>query len=160
MMKSMLCAAGLFAMTSVAAVADGHIYGAEGGWNIIKSDELKGCLMQQPQENGMLVQFGLNGKRELGYVALFAAADLGMEKGATQITNLSIDSDQFAGESVQQVSGDYQGGYMYFNNPNFLNDIINGQKMVITTQDGGQINVDLTGTKAAGAAVMECNSTM
>ncbi|MEM0924380.1 MAG: hypothetical protein AAGI13_15125, partial [Pseudomonadota bacterium] len=114
---------------ATAASADDHLFGQEAGWNIFKSDELRGCLMEQTQDSGLQVQVGLNGRKEMGYVALFATTDLGLDDGATQITNLSIDGDLFDGESEQQVTDGFQGGFMYFNNPNFLDDIINGQTM-------------------------------
>ena len=128
---------------------ENQLFGQEAGWNVFKSDALRGCLMEQTQDSGLQVQFGLNGKRELGYVALFAGADLGVDDGATQITSLSIDKNLFEGESEQQASGDFQGGFMYFNNLNFLDDIINGQEMVIQTQAGQDVTIDLTGTKVA-----------
>ena len=111
--------------------------------------------MEQTQESGVQVQFGINGRRELGYVALFAQEDLGLPDGETRIANFNIDGALFEGEGQTVVTDGFEGGFLYFNNPNFINDI-NGQEMVITTEAGTEVTVDLTGTKAAGEAVLAC----
>ena len=158
MFKPTILGAGLLMGVASVAAADGHVFGQEAGWNIINSEALGGCLMEQTQDSGIQVQFGINGKRELGYVALFAREDLGLPDGETRISNFNIDGALFEGEGQTVVTDGFEGGFLYFNNPNFINDIINGQEMVITTEAGTEVTVDLTGTKAAGDAVLACEA--
>lgn len=159
MIRSTIFVGGFFMFAATVASADGQVFGQEAGWNILKSDALGGCFMEQTQESGIQVQFGINGKRELGYVALFVREDLGLPDGDTQIVNFNIDGDLFDGEGETHKSEGFEGGFLYFNNPDFINDIIEGETMVITTQSGGEITVDLKGTKAAGEAVLACQTT-
>lgn len=156
MIKPTIFLGGLFVLAAGAAAADGHVFAQEAGWNVINSEALGGCLMEQTQDSGIQVQFGINGKRELGYVALFAREDLGLPDGETRVANFNIDGALFEGEGQTVVTDGFEGGFLYFNNPNFINDIINGEKMVITTEAGTEVPVDLTGTKAAGDAVLAC----
>ncbi|WP_068115142.1 hypothetical protein [Tropicimonas marinistellae] len=144
-----------FVIASSAAFAQ-DIYAEVEGWNVRVAEGLKGCAIERTDADGFQTQIGIDGNQEMGYVALFTLADAGIDSRDTIITHFDLDGERFVGDSVRKVDGAYQGGYVYFNNPNFAYDLAKKQTLTITAESGREIAVDLTGTNAAMEVMREC----
>lgn len=135
------------------------IYSEVEGWTVYSDTSTGTCLVEKTDEMGNAVQMGLTKDQAYGYLGVFTTADVDIKKGQEIV--VAVDGSVFTGEGTgiksKKLKGDYSGGYLLTNNPNFVSAIENGQKMVAFPEKTGAFTVDLTGTKKAIEAARKCN---
>ncbi|TLP56903.1 hypothetical protein FEE96_20820 [Parasedimentitalea maritima] len=128
-----------------------------GAWEILVDASVgNGCLAQRVFEDGTLVQIGAEPVRNGGFFAAYNAEWSDIEIGATGIVNMDFGDARFAGEVVGKVNQDLPGGYAFFDNPNFVTEFGQRQSVKISGESGRLIEIDLTGSKRAIEAVLDC----
>ncbi|WBU65405.1 hypothetical protein [Paracoccus aerodenitrificans] len=169
MTKSAVAAA-VLALSSGAALAQVEIlspgthtfteFGTSGAWKIYADQERQSCLVEGTDPNGNVVQMGLTSDHNLGYVGIFTPMDVGIRGESEQDITIAVDGNLYSGTAQLRehgISDNLQGGYFPANNPNFVNDMRNGQTMVaFENSDGAGVAIDLTGTNDAYEAAREC----
>jgi hypothetical protein len=154
-----LVAAAATALTAGAASAQFTEWGQEAGWKIMINTEMGGgCLITKTEADGDQVQIGYNPSGDRGYIAAYALRDTDLAAGEKVRLFFDLDNDYFYGEAVGQAVEGYHGGYVWFDNPDFLTDIENKRSMVVWSEGVEPFRIDLTGTKAAIAKALECQA--
>lgn len=128
-----------------------------GAWEILVDASVgNGCLAQRVFADGTLVQIGAEPARNGGFFAAYNAEWSDIEVGATGIVNMDFGDARFAGDVVGKVNQDLAGGYAFFDNPNFVTEFGQRQSVKISGESGRLIEIDLTGSKRAIEAVLDC----
>jgi hypothetical protein len=130
------------------------------GWTVFSDAARGSCLIEAVDEAGNVVQMGLTPDAQYGYVGVFTLADVDIRN--KQMVEIDIDGAIFTGEArgikASHLAGDYQGGYILANNPNFGDAIANGRTMLVFPEKTAAFAVNLDGTKAAIAEARKCTT--
>lgn len=149
-------AATLVALTvPTMALAQFTSYGTTAGWNVFHDGNAGGCFMEQ-QQGDLVVQMGVQSAPDSGFVAVYAAGDVGIAQDEPIQTTFRLDGEEFGGTSQGVNRGDLSGAFIRANNPDFLQAIRGKQTMAVTGSNGGEVSIDLTGTNAAVDTVIAC----
>ncbi len=161
MFKTLALAAVSTVVLASGALADEYAkYGAENGWTIWANKSSGGCFLENRNNNGNTVQMGLrNAGDTLGFMGLWNHSASIMEPGEVRDMKLDIDGSPYtfrAAANDGPVSNGMTGGYMYFNNPDFVAGLENGKVLTIMATGDLSVQIDLTGTKKGIAMAREC----
>ncbi|RCW82881.1 hypothetical protein [Paracoccus lutimaris] len=136
--------------------------GKEGPWTIYADGNRRSCLIEGTDGAGTVVQMGLISDKTLGYVGVFTPTDAGLGKGGDQTITIEVNGHAYSGTATMREHGladGYQGGYFLANNPQFIEDMMAGQKMIAFSDKSGKgVEVDLTGSRAAIEAASSCTA--
>jgi hypothetical protein len=136
------------------------VYEEMAQWTVYADATSGSCLAERVDTAGNVMQMGLTRDQAAAYVGVFTAAD--MEFKAEQEIAIAVDGQVFVGEvhgiRSKTLSGGQSGGYVITNNPDLVNAIAEGQILVAFPEERGIFKVDLTGTKAAIAAIRACTA--
>ncbi len=149
---AILCSFGI----SVSA-SDLETWGEIGVWEILVDAAVgNGCLAQRIFEDGTLVQIGAEPARNGGFFAAYNAEWSDIKDGAIGIVNIDFGDARFAGDVVGKINQNLPGGYAFFDNPSFVTEFGERQSVMISGETGRLIEIDLTGSKRAIEAVLDC----
>ena len=134
--------------------------GKAGPWTIYADASRESCLIEGTDGAGTVVQMGLISDKTLGYVGVFTSTDVGLGKGGDQAIIIEVNGNAYSGTATMREHGmtdGYQGGYFLANNPQFIEDMMAGQKLIAFSDKSGKgVEVDLTGSRAAIEAASAC----
>jgi len=134
-------------------------WGDVGEWEVLvdraKND---GCLIQKTFPDGTLVRLGQLPAEDGSYFAALNQDWTHIDESMSDKFYFDFGDELFAGDVVGMIEGDWHGGYAFFNNPEFINDI--GAKSEITIEGSRRVplNVSLKGTQNAIAELGRCQS--
>ena len=147
----------LSALTATGAVAQTK-YGSEAGWTILVKDNMgPGCVMTKSNADGTQIQMGIDATgQKRGYLALYTKANTKVVAGEKLSVLFDVDGQQFSGEAKGQDDGEFQGAFVWVNNPDFIYDLAKKKTLTISPKGGSLIKVNLAGTNAAFEALRAC----
>ncbi|MEM1361651.1 MAG: hypothetical protein AAGF94_08035 [Pseudomonadota bacterium] len=164
-MKSFLVTTAFAVLMAALAVAQPfQSKGEVEGWNVFYNEATGGCFMEQSQGDAVVhlgteaAMLGDGDELPFGFVALYTKEPTDVPPGDQVELAIDVDGQAFSGTGVGASSGDYNGGYLVANNPNFATALADGKTMNIAVANGNTVSVDLTGTKAAMDAVRTCQA--
>lgn len=132
----------------------------EGPWTIYADANRRSCLIEGIGAEGTVVQMGLISDKTLGYVGVFTPADVGIKGDTAQDITIEVNGHAYSGKAQMRehgVSEGYQGGYFLANNPQFIADMMAGQKMIAFSNETGKgVEIDLSGSARAIEAAASC----
>lgn len=135
------------------------LYKEVGEWTVHADASRGSCLIERSDAEGNVMQMGLTKDQSTAYVGVFTKADISIKPN--QPIEIAVDGVVFVGESFGirsgQVSGNYSGGYVLSNDPDFVTAIAEGRKLVAFPEKTGLFVVDLTGTKRAIDEARKCH---
>jgi len=145
------------ALTATGAVAQKK-YGSEAGWTILVKDNMgPGCVMTKSNADGTQIQMGIDATgQKRGYLALYTKANTKAAAGEKLSVLFDVDGQQFSGEAKGQDDGEFQGAFVWVNNPDFIYDLAKKKTLTISPKGGSLIKVNLAGTNAAFEALRAC----
>jgi hypothetical protein len=145
------------ALTTTGAVAQ-KTYGSAAGWDIIVKENMgPGCLMTKSNADGTQIQMGIDATgQKRGYMALYTKANTMAASGERLSVLFDVDGQQFTGEAKGQQEGEFQGAFVWVNNPDFIYDLAKKNTLTIQPKGGSRILVNLAGTDAAFKALRAC----
>src|SRR6188472_2216148 len=145
------------ALTATGAVAQKK-YGSEAGWTILVKDNMgPGCVMTKSNADGTQIQMGIDATgQKRGYLALYTKANTKAVAGEKLSVLFDVDGQQFSGEAKGQDDGEFQGAFVWVNNPDFIYDLAKKKTLTISPKGGSLIKVNLAGTNAAFEALRTC----
>ncbi|MGB5170861.1 MAG: hypothetical protein WBN69_05480, partial [Eudoraea sp.] len=117
-----------------------------------------GCLIQKLYPDGTLVRLGQLPAENGSYFAALNQDWTHIDESMNDQFYFDFGDELFVGEVVGLIEGDWHGGYAFFNNPEFIEDI--GAKSKITIEGSRRVplSVSLKGTQNAIAALGRCQS--
>ena len=138
------------------------VYGEVEDWTIYSDASRGSCLIERSDANGNVVQMGMTKDLSAVYVGVFTTAHVSIKK--SEPIEIVVDGVVFAGEAVGirsgKLKGNYSGGYVLSNNPDFVTAIAEGRELVAFPEKTGLFVVDLTGTKRAIEEAKKCGAAL
>ena len=145
---------------SVANAQPYEPFGQFGEWNVFKNAAVNGsCVAVRDYGGGTQHQVGIDPGLNQGYLALFGVEGMVLTKGQVAGLTFTLDGGkEFRGVAVGQEGNGMTGGWVWFDNPNFIEQLIDKDAMQVDIEDMASVTVDLSTADAAIAAVMECHN--
>lgn len=132
-------------------------WGASDYWDVMIDPTLgNGCLIQSAFEDGSVVRIGLDRTTGTGYVTAFNEAWGDIEEGKLYPISFDLDGESFDGEARGMYLEGVPGADIVFDNVDFFMSIAERQTMTMYHDGAEVMAIDLTGTMAGLAAVLEC----
>lgn len=132
-------------------------WGASDYWDVMIDPTLgNGCLIQSAFEDGSVVRIGLDRTNGTGYVTAFNDAWGDIEDGKLYPISFDLDGESFEGEARGMYLEGVPGADIVFDNVDFFMSIAERQTMTMYHDGAEVMAIDLTGTMAGLAAVLEC----
>ncbi|MEZ5753259.1 MAG: hypothetical protein R3D90_00370 [Paracoccaceae bacterium] len=132
-------------------------WGASDYWDVMIDPSLgNGCLIQGAFEDGSVVRVGLDRTNGTGYVTAFNDAWGDIEEGKLYPISFALDGEMFEGEARGMYLQGVPGADIVFDNVDFFMSIAERQTMTMYHDGAEVMSIDLTGTMAGLAAVLEC----
>jgi len=132
-------------------------WGASDYWDVLIDSTLgNGCLIQGEFVDGSLVRIGLDRNKGVGYVTVFNEAWGDIEAGKLYPISFDLDRQSFDGEARGIYLNGVPGADIEFDNVDFFMSIAERQTMTMYYEGSEVLSIDLTGTMAGLAAVLEC----
>ncbi|NBE07459.1 hypothetical protein [Paragemmobacter ruber] len=132
-------------------------WGASDYWDVMIDPTLgNGCLIQSAFEDGSVVRIGLDATKGTGYVTAFNEAWGDIEEGKLYPIRFDLDGEAFEGEARGMYLDGVPGADVVFDNVDFFMSIAERQTMTMYHDGAEVMAIDLTGTMAGLAAVLEC----
>lgn len=132
-------------------------WGASDYWDVLIDTTLdNGCLIQSEFDDGSLVRIGLDPGNGVGYVAVFNDAWGDIEEGKLYPITFNLDRQKFDGEARGVYLDGVPGADIEFDNVDFFMSIAERRTMTMFHDGREVLSIDLTGTMAGLAAVLDC----
>lgn len=132
-------------------------WGSSDYWDVMIDPTLgNGCLIQSAFSDGSVVRVGLDRRSGTGYVTAFNEAWGDIEEGAIYPISFDLDGEGFEGEARGMYLEGVPGADIIFDNVDFFMSIAERQTMTLYHDGAEVMSIDLTGTMAGLAAVLEC----
>ncbi|MEM9105371.1 MAG: hypothetical protein AAGC96_06910 [Pseudomonadota bacterium] len=126
-------------------------YKKVGEWTVLANKTRGDCLIERSDDLGNAMQMGLVKGGSAVYLGVFTKQPADIEPNTP--IQIAVDGQVYAGEAYGAKSGtlegDYKGGYVLSQDPEFVNAIAQGRELVAFPEKKGVFIVDLTGTKRA-----------
>lgn len=125
-------------------------------WTIFKNTSRQSCFIEWRSENSV-VQAGLTQQQDASYLGAFVK---GYEppEGAHQIA-ISLNNHIYVGSSMtvpQTVSGGLKGGYIVFDNPRFVADLVEAREFIAFHDTNYAVTVKLKTPQNAVNRAQDC----
>jgi len=146
-------------ISDTAAITSFEKWGDAGEWEVlVDRAKANGCLIQKLYPDGTLVRLGQLPAENGSYFAALNQDWTHIDESMNDQFYFDFGDELFVGEVVGLIEGDWHGGYAFFNNPEFIEDI--GAKSKITIEGSRRVplSVSLKGTQNAIAALGRCQS--
>lgn len=132
-------------------------FAEEGGWGVYVNDATLGCFAQKTQEDGYVFQLGQAEKgQDFGFLALYANEDVGIDDNEVSRVVFTIDGTEYQGYTIGRRQGEYDGGFVYTNNPSFVEGLSQQSKLTLFPGAENEYVVDTAGIDAAINKTLEC----
>ena len=143
---------------SAAFATDLESWGEAGAWSILVDPATgNGCLMEKTLEDNTLVQIGAVPNRQGGFLGVYNPAWDDIEDGAEGVIRMDFGDALFEGAVEGKVFNGMPGGFAFFDNPNFVDEFAKRESLIVVgTNSGHRVEIDLTGTTKGLAAVRAC----
>jgi len=134
-------------------------WGQSGDWSILVDPNVgNGCLIQKDFDEGFRMRLGYVPDRQGGFFALLSEEWGHVEPGNTGVIRFISDQDKFAGEAEGIEDGTMRGGWAFFNNPEFTEELTRRQFITVLGPRGGELTIDLTGSARAIQEARRCQT--
>jgi len=138
------------------------VYKQVGDWTVYADADRESCLIERSDDDGNAMQMGLTKDLSATYVGVFTKKDIKIEP--SQPIAIAVDGEVYTGESYGirsgQLQGNYSGGYVLSNDPDFVTAIAQGRKLLAFPEKPWFFIVDLTGTKRAIDEAKKCQASL
>lgn len=146
-------------LSASAAGAEPSFWATSGAWEIsVDPDVGNGCFAQRVMDDGTTVRFGAVPSRNGGFFSAYNSDWTDIEVGETAVVEFDFGGARFAGEAVGAALDGTKGGYVFFDNPAFVEEF--GKRYSVRVKVRGEdfAEFDLSGTSNAISGVLECQS--
>ncbi|MFD0911285.1 hypothetical protein [Ruegeria arenilitoris] len=134
-------------------------WGTSGDWHVrIDAAVGNGCYIEKDFESGIRLAFGYLPDLEGGFISAFSADWLERPLDETGNVKFFTSEEKFAGEVEMMVRDGMPGGRAFFNNPAFALEIAKRRSLRVLGPEGGEFEVDLTGSARAIAEMERCQA--
>lgn len=132
-------------------------WGSSDYWDVLIDPTLgNGCLIQSEFDDGSIVRIGLDATQGVGYVTAFNEAWGDIEAGKLYPVSFDLDNQTFEGEARGIYLDGLPGADIEFDSVDFFMSIAERTTMTMYYDGADVLSIDLTGTMAGLAAVLEC----
>jgi hypothetical protein len=134
-------------------------YRDAGAWTIRENATKGSCFASYRSETGAIVQFGFTEDESAGYLGLFGqdSAAIPSEQEVAFIANGNLYAGMAQGVGASIEDG-YEGGYVLVNNVDFVQDVEQGEELVVFPETPQSYIVDMSGASAAVYEVRKCTN--
>ena len=157
-----LTALTLFLATPLAAqdqIAPLPQWGTAGDWIIrIDPEAGNGCLAERNFPDGTLLQIGALPDQGGGFIGAYNIIWTEIRDGQQGDIRFDFTDGQFEGQAIGDHRGYLQGGQVFFDSPDFLNELIRARDVTVTGPSGASTTIDLAGSAQAIKAIQTCQS--
>lgn len=137
--------------------ADDNVWKTVGDWTIhIDSDDASRCFAARMLESGSEVQIGTEPTLDGGYFAVYNADWTHIKDQEKGEVEFDFGVSRFGGEALGRIENGVPGGYVFFNNPAFVQEFSRRQTVRVIGKSGAEFDLDLTGTSQAIRSVLAC----
>jgi len=134
-------------------------WGQSGDWTILVDPDVgNGCLIQKDFDEGFRIRLGYVPDRQGGFFAALSEDWGHVEPGSTGLVRFISDQDKFAGEVEGIEDGEMRGGWAFFNNPEFAEELARRLSITVIGPNDGEFDIDLTGSARAIQEARRCQS--
>ena len=128
-----------------------------GDWKILVNETTgHSCFAQRDFDDGMRVQIGFDVLRNGGFFAAYNLDWTQIEEGDIGTIKFEFGDARFAGDAIGRMNDDLPGGYVFFDNPNFVDEFAKRNSVKFSGESGVWIEISLSGSQQAIAAVQNC----
>ncbi|MEQ9694873.1 hypothetical protein [Shimia sp. SDUM112013] len=158
-LAALMCTASVaFADETVLPAAGDNIetYWSAKYWTVFKNSSRQSCFIEWRSENSV-VQAGLTAKKDAGYLGAFLK-DVEPQAGEGGITILLNDKLYVGSVTTvsRTLSGGFSGGYIVFDNPNFISDLEEAREFVAFQDAPYKVTVKLKTPRNAIDRARDC----
>ncbi|MEP2530113.1 hypothetical protein [Shimia sp.] len=159
-------AAAMMLAASLATAADENVLPTSGDsietflsskyWTVFKNKTRGSCFIEWRSQNSV-VQAGLTASQTAGYLGAFLK-DFEPAEGEHQ-TSILLNGNRYVGTATtvsRSLSGGFKGGYIVFDNPNFVRDLEEAREFVAFPESPRTVTVKLKTPKNAIDRAREC----
>jgi hypothetical protein len=142
-----------------ASAGEAKLWKASGNWNIyLDTDSAKGCFAERVLDDATTVRFGTVPDRNGGFFAAYNSSWADIEVGSTAVIEFDFGAARFAGEAMGVELNNAKGGYVFFDNPAFVQEF--GKRYSVKVKVRGEFfaEYDLVGTSNSIADVLACQA--
>ena len=135
-------------------------YGPFGGWNVFVNTTRGSCMAERVTGTSVL-QMGITEPALFGYLGVFTSEPTELQRGRVEQVELLIGERRFVGEVTEaagNIVGGFSGGYIVSRDTGLVDALGAAPSMTATVGTREPIQIDLTGTADAIAAVRACNA--
>lgn len=134
-------------------------WGTSGDWSVFVDPAVgNGCLIQKDFDEGFRIRLGYVPDRKGGFFAALSEEWGHVEPGSKGLVRFISDKDKFAGEAEGIEDGNMRGGWAFFNNPEFAEELARRRSITVIGPQGGEFDIDLTGSARAIQEAQRCQS--
>lgn len=146
-------------LISSPAVADRTSWGEAGGWTIeVDLEGEPGCLMRKDFEDGLVVELGYENEREGAFFGAYHPGWQDIKVGQSGQVEFHFNETGFGGAVELQEKRHLKGGYVFFNNPEFVDEFARRTSVVVIGPEGNRIEISLKGTTQGLEALRKCQT--
>ncbi len=132
-------------------------WGQSGEWAIlVDRDNGNGCLIQRDFDEGVRIRIGYVPDRDGGFFSALGKDWQQIEPGKTGVAKFISDRDKFAGEVDMVEEDGWYGGWAFFNNPEFTQELAQRRSITVIGPEGNAFDVDLAGSARAIREAERC----
>ena len=133
------------------------IVGEAGGWSIVRDPSMgNGCYMMSAFEDGSIVQIGHDASEDISFLTLFSADWTGLENDIVYPVTFDLDGQSWTADGHGVSDADIGGILVQIENEEFIIDLAEKQTLTMTYEDTEVVSLDLSGTRDAVLATVEC----
>lgn len=125
-------------------------------WTVFKNNSRRSCFIEWRGETSV-VQAGLTAFQDAGYLGAFLK-DFEPQEGERE-TAIVLNGKRYVGTATtvsRSLSGGFKGGYIVFDNPNFVRDLEEAREFVAFPESARTVTVKLKTPKNAIQRAREC----
>lgn len=141
------------------AAAQVSEWATSGDWRVsVGAETGNGCYIEKDFDSGIRFVLGFLPDRDGGFIAALNTEWTHLTPGDKAVVKFFTSEEKFAGE-VEMIERDgLHGGWAFFNNPAFVSEIAKRRSLRIVGPEGGEFELDLTGSALAIAEMKRCQA--
>ncbi len=158
-MRKVLLISFTMALGSAACGAELEQWGEAGDWTVfVDAESGNGCLAQKKFDGDLTIEIGAAPNQSGGFFAAYNPAWTSVEEGKIALVKFDFEDAAFEGDAVGVLRDGLPGAYAFFDNPEFVKEFGKRLSVVVSGEDGTEIEIDLAGTTNAIEAVQACQA--
>ena len=136
---------------------DAEVWETFGEWTIrINAEDTSRCYATRELPDGSVIEIGTEPTLDGGYFAIYNPQWTHIEDGTKGTVEFDFGRSRFGGDAVGRVRNGIPGGYVFFNNPDFVQEFARRQTVKVIGKNVAAFEIDLTGTSRATRTVLAC----